>query len=72
MPWPKLGSLHTHGILITSSLCLHIQLSWLASVALSACMKVIPMDWQTAHAAPVDKHLGQQGSMPGADPMRMQ
>ena len=57
---------------ISSSLYLDMQMSRLESVAISACMKVIPMDWQTAHAAPVDKHLGQQGCMPGADPMCMQ
>ena len=32
-----------------------IQLSRLASVAVSACMKVILTEWRRAHAAPVDK-----------------
>ena len=51
MPWPKLGSLHTHLILASSSLHLDVQMSWLEGEAISACMKVILTKWQIAHAA---------------------
>ena len=72
MPWPKLGSLHTHGVHISSSLYLEIQLSRLVSAAIAACMECCMTEWYTAHAALVDKHQRQQDSIPGPDPMCMQ